>query len=44
MGKPAATDRRRLKSLSHSLTLDFVILVNGTEQEAENVKHKVEGQ
>src|SRR5919198_5094821 len=25
MGKPAATDRRRLKSLNHSLTLDFVI-------------------
>ena len=24
MGKPAATDRRRLKSLNHSLTLDFV--------------------
>ena len=24
MGKPAATDRRRLKSLSHSFTLDFV--------------------
>src|SRR5262245_46934545 len=24
MGKPAETDRRRLKSLSHSLTLDFV--------------------
>lgn len=25
-GKPAATDRRRLKSLNHSLTLDFVVL------------------
>src|SRR5712691_10985295 len=25
MGNPAATDRRRLKSLSHSFTLDFVI-------------------
>src|SRR5215472_5881460 len=25
MGKPAATDRRRLKSLNHSFTLDFVI-------------------
>src|SRR5882672_2956711 len=25
MGKPAATDRRRLKSLSHSFTLDFVV-------------------
>src|SRR5262245_19158489 len=25
MGKPAATDRRRLKSLSHSFTLDLVI-------------------
>ncbi|HEY5866187.1 MAG TPA: group II intron maturase-specific domain-containing protein [Candidatus Tectomicrobia bacterium] len=26
MGKPAATDRRRLKSLSHSLTLDCVVI------------------
>ena len=25
MGKPAETDRRCLKSLSHSFTLDFVI-------------------
>src|SRR5437016_13942769 len=25
MGKPAETDRRPLKSLSHSFTLDFVI-------------------
>ena len=32
MGKPAATDRRRLKSLSHSFTLDFVI---GCEREAD---------
>src|SRR5262249_17891849 len=26
MGKLAATDRRRLKSLNHSLTLDLVVL------------------
>ena len=32
MGKPAVTDRRRLKSLSHSFTLDFVI---GCEVEAD---------
>ena len=32
MGKPAATDRRRLKSLNHSLTLDFII---GCELEAD---------
>jgi len=25
MGKPAATDRRRLKSLSHSFTLDEIL-------------------
>ena len=25
MGKPAETDRRCLKSLSHSFTLDFII-------------------
>jgi hypothetical protein len=25
MGKPAETDRRSLKSLSHSFTLDFVV-------------------
>jgi len=43
MGKPAATDRRRLKALSHSLTLDFVILVNGTKEEAIDYKNKVEG-
>src|SRR5215510_9303187 len=43
MGKPAATDRRRLKSLSHSFTLDFVILVNGTKEEAIDHKNKVEG-
>ena len=28
MGKPAETDRRPLKSLSHSFTLDLVILVD----------------
>src|SRR6202165_1884972 len=28
MGKPAETDRRSLKSLSHSFTLDMVILID----------------
>ena len=36
MGKPAATERRRLKSLSHSLTLDVVI---GCEHEGD--AHKI---
>ena len=32
MGKPAATDRRRLKSLSHSFTLDLVVFSPTYEQ------------
>src|SRR5215813_4228717 len=32
MGKPAATDRPRLPSLSHSFTLDLVILVDAFPQ------------
>ena len=43
MGKPAATDRPCLRSLSHSFTLDFVVLVNGTKAEALDYKNKVEG-
>jgi hypothetical protein len=43
MGKPAATDRLCLPSLSHSFTLDFVILVNGTKEDAIDYKNKVEG-
>ena len=37
MGKPAATDRRRLPSLSHSFTLDFVVIhkARSVVQEAE---------
>ena len=31
MGKPAATDRRRLKSLSHSFTLDLVVVAPSRE-------------
>jgi len=31
MGKPAATDRRRLKSLSHSFTLDFMVTANARQ-------------
>src|SRR5215813_1222191 len=41
MGKPAATDRRRLKSLNHSLTLDFVVLCNGTKAEAQTIKKEL---
>jgi len=41
MGKPAATDRRRLKSLNHSLTLDFVVLCNGTKAEAHAMKQEL---
>jgi hypothetical protein len=44
MGKPAATARPCLRSLSHSFTLDFVILVNGTEAESRDYKNKIEGQ
>jgi hypothetical protein len=36
MGKPAATDRRRLKSLSHSFTLDGVVHCR-TEREAQQL-------
>jgi RNA-directed DNA polymerase len=41
MGKPAATDRPRLPSLSHSFTLDFVVLCNGTRTEAQQVKDEL---
>ena len=41
MGKPAATDRRRLKSLNHSLTLDWVVLCNGTKAEALAIKEEL---
>src|SRR5262245_19340359 len=41
MGKPAATDRRRLKSLSHSFTLDFVIACNGTKAQALTMKEEI---
>jgi len=34
MGKPAATDRPRPTSLSHSFTLDFVVLVSGSQENA----------
>ena len=45
MGKPAATDRRRLPSLSHSFTLDFLACFQyGTEAEAfrESLGHRME--
>ena len=38
MGKPAATDRRRLKSLSHSFTLDLLLGFIGPKQEAVQMK------
>src|SRR5262245_30483030 len=43
MGKPAATDRRRLKSLNHSLTLDFVVFCNGSKAEALAMKEELKG-
>jgi RNA-directed DNA polymerase len=41
MGKPAATDRPCLPSLSHSFTLDFVVLCNGTKAEAHAMKEEL---
>ncbi len=41
MGKPAATDRRRLKSLNHSFTLDWVVLCNGTRDQAHAMKEEL---
>jgi hypothetical protein len=38
MGKPAATDRPCLRSLSHSFTLDFVITGNSKEVLEDEVK------
>jgi RNA-directed DNA polymerase len=38
MGKSAATDRHSLPSLTHSFTLDFVVLLNGTKEEAEALR------
>ena len=43
MGKPAATDRPPLLSLSHSFTLDFVVLCNGTKAEALAMKEELRG-
>jgi Group II intron, maturase-specific domain len=43
MGKPAATDRRRLKSLSHSFTLDFVVLGHGPKADAQRRKEALGG-
>jgi len=41
MGKPAATDRPALRSLSHSFTLDWVVLCNGTKAEALAMKEEL---
>ena len=43
MGKPAATDRPALRSLSHSFTLDFVVLCNGTKAQAHAMKEELGG-
>jgi hypothetical protein len=40
MGKPAATDRRRLKSLNHSFTLDLVVVCR-TRRDAEQALQAV---
>jgi hypothetical protein len=42
MGKLAATDRPCLRSLSHSFTLDWVVLCNGTKAEALALKEELE--
>jgi len=42
MGKPAATARPCLRSLSHSFTLDFVVMCNGTRSEAEEMKRELQ--
>src|SRR5215510_15399584 len=36
-GKPAATDRPRLPSLSHSFTLDFLIGIIGSKEDAQDI-------
>src|SRR3989449_7168068 len=41
MGKPAATARPCLRSLSHSFTLDCVVLCNGTKAEAHAMKQEL---
>jgi len=41
MGKPAETARPCLPSLSHSFTLDFVVLCNGTKAEARAMKQEL---
>ena len=43
MGKPAATDRLCLRSLSHSFTLDFVVFCNGSKAEALAMKEELKG-
>src|SRR5262249_12146828 len=43
MGKPAATDRPCLRSLSHSFTLDWVVLCNGTKAQAHAMKEELGG-
>src|SRR4029450_6803233 len=42
-GKLAATDRSRLPSLSHSFTLDWVVLCNGTKAQAHAIKEELKG-
>src|SRR5215813_12791406 len=41
MGKPAATARPGLRSLSHSFTLDFLLGFAGPRAEAEEIKAKL---
>ena len=38
MGKPAATERPRLPSLSHSFTLDILLGFIGPKTEAQQIK------
>jgi len=41
MGKPAATARPGLRSLSHSFTLDFLLGFAGPRREAEDIKERI---
>jgi hypothetical protein len=40
-GKPAVTDRRGLPSLSHSFTLDFIVLSNGKKEQVEALREEL---
>ena len=41
MGKPAATDRPCLPSLSHSFTLDFIVTAHARQVFAETIRPRI---